>query len=274
MLLCWGKNPVNDFWLPFDLGSGRQLDNFALLARQDYNLGGRGDWFGCFRGGLYGFYARLHGVTVHFHNVHVWQLNARPPIETEFHISSILFNMDSAIECFAFAINALGNAVKPEDFLDVTDEKALHRVAPWNITGRDKTPPLPGYKHYFPNLQTLWQSHRDILKTITGQHDVSKHRQTIYERGKLRGDPPQGFYEALGITKDQPGRMLFHPHEEIILLHSPKTPPSKRKAVARGDSVTLEALAESYCEFINTSCVRALEDARSKIVLAHSKFKR
>jgi hypothetical protein len=56
-----------DFSVQFDLSPFEALDQLALLARQDYNLGGAGDWFGEFRGGLYGFYARMYGVQRHYY---------------------------------------------------------------------------------------------------------------------------------------------------------------------------------------------------------------
>ena len=48
-----------NFTLQIDLEPFEALDQLALLARQDYNLGGSGDWFGEFRRGLHGVYARL-----------------------------------------------------------------------------------------------------------------------------------------------------------------------------------------------------------------------
>ncbi len=55
-----------DLTLNFDRLGGKQLDDFALLARQDYNLGKRNDWFSHFRGGLYGHYSRLTGASIHY----------------------------------------------------------------------------------------------------------------------------------------------------------------------------------------------------------------
>jgi hypothetical protein len=46
---------MSDFAVHFDSKPFESLDQLALLACQDYNLGGTGDWFGEFRGGLYGF---------------------------------------------------------------------------------------------------------------------------------------------------------------------------------------------------------------------------
>ena len=146
----------NDYTLEFDLSSYNDLDNFALLATQSYNLGDKDDWFGQFRGGLYGLYNRILGVEVHYHEVHSWT----PPLSpisgiqrAEYHLSSILFNMDSAIECMVFALNALGYITNSTQFLDVSDEKKLRKISPNNILGK---PPdylggvVEGYDNYFP----------------------------------------------------------------------------------------------------------------------------
>lgn len=264
---------MKDFQLPFNLQACQKLDDFALLATQDYNLGGKGDWFGCFRGGLYGFYARIYGVKVHYHEVHSLRLTQRVFSEPEYHLSSIFFNMDSAVECFVFAMNALGYAVAPSEFLDVADEKGLRQVAPWNILGNKRLQPLIGYSHFFPTLQTHWQANQTFLNTIMEQHDVSKHRSTIYVGGKYRMDAPPGFFEALGICDDPGIRFQFSPMEEIILKPEPKTPPSKQTSAASySDLEMLEDIAETFGEFINVSCVKAYEDSIDNIKSPHDKF--
>jgi hypothetical protein len=117
-----------DFDLPFDLSNYKYLDQFALLACQSYNLGNSNDWFGNFRGGLYGFYARIYGLITHYKTVHAWLSSPRVPMEIEYHLASIFFSMDSAIECLTFAINALGFAAAPRAFRDVSNEKALKQI--------------------------------------------------------------------------------------------------------------------------------------------------
>ena len=78
-----------DYILRFDLSPYDDLDKFALLADQKYNLGDRGDWFSCFRGGLYGLYARITGVQIHYYKAHSWEPAIRDPRMTEYHLSSI-----------------------------------------------------------------------------------------------------------------------------------------------------------------------------------------
>ena len=264
---------MEDFKLPFDLEPFYDLDDFALLAVQDYNLDNKGEWFGCFRSGFKGMFARIHGVFLHFYEMHAWQLKCRDHRETEYQLASLFFNMDSTIECFIYALNGLGNAVAPQDFLDVTDDRALRRVAPRNILGDNSRAPLPGYAKYFPKLQAHWQAHRDLLELVMEQHDVSKHRSRIYVGGKRRSDAPPGFYEAIGISEDSPDRFQFAPMEEIILMPAPKTPPSSHHHVQSYEDLhKLETIAESFCDFINKSGVLALDDARDNISYPHHEF--
>ena len=266
---------MKDYLLSFNLEPCDHLDQFALLTCQNYNLGNKTDWFGCFRGGLYGLYARIHGTTEHFYEVHAWHPKAFNPTEIEYHLSSVFFNMDSSIECFIFAINALGYAVAPKSFLDITSDIQLRRVAPWNILGTVSNSPLPGYSQYFPSLQQHWQSNQGLLDTITEQHDVSKHRsKTIFVGGQVRKDPPDGFFEALGIAHDSKMQVLISPMEEIILKPEPKLPLIKRTTVSRSDMDTLEKVAEDFRDFIDTSCIKAHEDATNYFALPHSQFLR
>ena len=128
---------MTDFSLQFDSAPFEALDQLALLARQDYNLGGAGDWFGEFRGGLYGFYGRLHGVQIHYSEVHAWLPRARIPTDTEYQLTTILFQMDSALECLTFALNALGWAAQPVERRRRADRSSswgpgLGRGQQWN----------------------------------------------------------------------------------------------------------------------------------------------
>jgi len=262
---------TKDHILEFDLSPYESLDGFALLADQKYNLGDRGDWFNHFRGGLSGLKARVLGVQIHYYEAHSWALPSRhPPIlMTEYHLSSILFNMDSAIECLVFALNALGYIADSTQFLDVTNEQNLKKISPRNIV--EKPPPywygLEGYDTYFPCLKSYWKENRELIDTIAEQHDVSKHRQAIFTGGKMRDDPPPGFFEKLGIEGDKVRQLFVSPWEEIILTPQPKTPWRQRQPKDYKDIDKLENIAERFCTFINMCGVKALEDAKSNIKL-------
>lgn len=272
-----------DFAVQFDSEPFELFDELALLARQDYNLGGAGDWFGAFRGGLYGFYARLYGVQRHYSEVHAWLPRVRTPVETEYHLASILFQMDSALECLTFALNALGWAAMPSGFWDVTDGRKLRRISPLDILGDlTLTPPLapkPGYTAIFPSFQALWQGQARLISQIRDLHDVSKHRRTIYVGGKRRLDTPAGFYESLGIPEESSNRedsslrTLLCPEAEIILKPDPKSPSLQRLARPVGQRDLLEDLVPSFADFINSSGAAALADAQTKVPLKETQFR-
>ncbi len=158
----------NNFILRFDLRPYDELDKFALLADQGYNLGDKGDWFLHFRKGLEGLNARLFGVRIHYHEVHAWTI-PKSPLVVEYHLSSILFNMDSAIECMVYTLNALGYIASSTQFLDINDDKKLRGISPYNILGK---PPdfkkgfVLGYDNYFPSLKSYCQENRDLLLKI------------------------------------------------------------------------------------------------------------
>jgi len=231
-----------------DTKAFNDLDQFALLACQKYNLSNEPDWFGPFRGGLYGFYARLRGVQLHYRALHDWfPPRIHDPTDTEYHLSSVFFNMDSAIECLTFALNALGFAVLPKEFKDIGDHKQLSNIAPHNILGnRKKTPPLPGYEKIFPGFQNYWKQNQELLERIIELHDVSKHRTTIYQGGQLNDEPPTGFFESLGGASPKSGVWIFSPHKEILLMTEPKLPRAQRTRSSLDNHETLEELVPKF----------------------------
>ena len=108
---------------------------------------------------------------------------------------------------------------------------------------------------------------------IFEQHDVSKHRSTIFTGGSIRNDPPPGFFEKLGIEGDKGKQTLFFtPMAEILLTPQPKTPLQKRQPREYKDIDKLEDVTERFCTFINMCGVKVLEDARGKIKLNHYEF--
>jgi hypothetical protein len=255
-----------------------QLDEFALLACQDYNLGNTSDWFGSFRGGLYGFYGRVFGIGEHYRLLHEWlPPRLHWPEDTEYHLSSVFFNMDSAVECLTFAFNALGFAAYPDGFRDVSRPNTLRNISPLNILGKNvsspsREPPLCGYVKVYPSMQSHFDKNYDFLSSIFDLHDVSKHREALYTGGQVRSDAPPGFYEALDLEENHPSRFLFGPHETILLKPEPKTPRSKRPSIPRDKHCTLELIVPQFLEFLQKSCELALNDVQTNITLKHPKF--
>lgn len=270
-----GLNMATDtrFEISPDLSALEDLDSFALLACQQYNFRNVTHWFGEFRGGLFGFRARIYGLQTHYRLVHSWVAAARLPTETEYHVASIFFNMDSAIECFTYMLNAIGDTALPGQFHNVTDKASLKRVGPHNILAAPSDRrSQPGYAAVFPNLQAHWQSARDLILTIMEQHDVSKHRQTIYRGGMSRKDPPDGFYERLGAQDDPAMKALISPHAEINLGRDPKEARARRVPRTYEERIVLEAVVRGFCAFISRSCVLARDDAQQNIKLKYDEL--
>jgi hypothetical protein len=267
--------PTRSYDLQFALQPLDELDNFALLASQEYNLGNPGNWHFTFRTGLTGFYARIHGVRSHLFQIHEWIPIPRPPVVVEYHLASIFFNMDSALECLVFALNALGWAFRPYHFHDLTDAKKLKLVGPLDVMGVSTPPrsPLAGHIQLFPGTVELWQKKRDLINRIIEQHDVSKHRQSILAGGRTRMDPPHEFFKNLGIEDDSDQRFIFSPMAEILLINSPKEAVSKRPSQALKDTILLEDLAGEFVSLINETVFSIHMDALGTIKLSELDFR-
>ena len=61
--------------------------------------------------------------------------------------------MDSAIECMVFALNALGYNANSTQFLDVTNEKKLKQISPYNILGKS-------LKYFIDNMNNMKRLHK------------------------------------------------------------------------------------------------------------------
>jgi len=163
-----------------------RLHDFAFLAMQDYNLNHKSDWYGHFRNGERGLQARLFGVTKHYGELHSWKPSKRDAEEMDYPLASILFGMDSAMECYFYMLNALGWAAKPDWFADISNDKSLRAIKPANIWDMTTESPAAGYAAVFPAVQKLWQNNRWLIEFLIDQRDVSKHRHATIHGSALR----------------------------------------------------------------------------------------
>ncbi|MHC4456995.1 MAG: hypothetical protein ACYS0I_07860 [Planctomycetota bacterium] len=255
---------MTKFEIKIDIEKYEDLDKLALMACQNDNYGNNGDWFSNFRGGLHGFLARAYGVETHYKVIHSWQYNIRNPKEHEYHVGSLLFNMDSALECFTYALNALGFGVLGEDFIDITNDKKLRGINPQNVIGNKKANPpknpIAGYQKLYPQLQKYWFEKEDLILSIIDQHDVSKHRTQIINGGRCRLDASEGFYEKISVDDKPELQFLFWPMERIFLRTNPKIAHSNRPAENQTGKISLEYVVEQYAELIKRSLSKAVED--------------
>ncbi len=266
-----GKFTVSVYEIDFDDKPLKELDEFALLACQSYNLGNETDWFGCFRGGIYACQHRMYGIQRHYEDVHAWQTPGQVFGNAEYNLSGLLFCLDSAMECLIYGLNGLGFAFLPSGFHDVTDGKALRRVNPGNVIGPSK---LPGYDSVYPQFKAHWTRHQELISEIAAQHDVSQHRSLIFSGGRMRDDSPAGYFEALGIADDPGARAMHSPMAEIFLRPDPKAPPVEHVPTPRAGQILVETLVPNFREFFNKSLTLANAEARANITLVESELRR
>ncbi len=238
------------------------LDAFGLLACQNYNLGNRGNWLLSFRAGLKGVRSRAEGWAEHVEAIHSWvplqHIEAR-----ERHLAGALFCMDSALECLVFALNAIGNAVEPSAFRDITSRKELSRVSPRNVVGGNNEQPLLGYAKYFPTVQAEWARSANTISLVCDNHDVSKHRQATFWGGTLRDDPPDALRAAIEADDKL---IIFSPMAEVLLPRDPKAPLGDLPKELE-HWVTFEQLQGDLSLLLTTSVELALDDAVKHIPL-------
>ena len=245
--------------LPNGTDWDEQLDQFGLLAHQPQNLGNAGNWAFAFRAGVRGLRSRCSGIAWHSKLFHSW-IPAAPLEAREHHIATMLFCMDSAMECLVFTLNALGQAVDKDGFREILSRSALRGISPRDVLGPK---PLPGYGRLFPTFQAEWTKEAELIRLITDNHDVSKHRHSVFHGGTLRDDPPAEF-TALGIPDDV--HDWFAPTSETLLPNDPKAP-TQTQSVALADWTTLETLEQRFVSFISQSVCAALTDARRTVPL-------
>jgi hypothetical protein len=160
-------------------------------------------------------------------------------------------------------------------FRDITDARALRKISPRDVKeDQHHIRPQSGYSEVFPNVQEHWKSNAELIATIQELHDVSKHRQTIYTGGRTRLDPPEGFYEQLGIPDTPAQRAVFWPAAEILLKPEPKRPAILRKVPYPLEQVQLlDELIARFAIFINKTGELALRDSTTNIRLNECNFR-
>jgi hypothetical protein len=254
------------FELSYDRRAFSAWDYLALTACQSDNYGNQNNWFFSFRGGLHGFHARMAGAEQHYSAMHAWSPMPRNPVETEYHLAAFFFHADSAFECLVFALNALGFATKKTGFRDITDVKALRNVRPQDLLGKSANgvgSPLQGYIEVYPTTVQLCAKSRATLEVIFEQHDVSKHRHTIYQGGDMRMDAPPGFWDMLKV--DETNRYRFWPVRTVILGKDIREPIDNRKTLSAEEVVYFEEVAERFFSFVSSLGAAILNDSESNI---------
>jgi hypothetical protein len=127
----------------------------------------------------------------------------------ESYAGTLFFAMDSSLECFAHALNALGHLLCPAEFLDITADEKLRRITPANLFD----PPAKGNAarsaytaclKWFPRICGHWTANRPILAKIIEYHDATKHRHSV-----VVGQCPQRGHLLKPAPKQAMGNVVF-----------------------------------------------------------------
>jgi hypothetical protein len=256
-------NDEDKYFLDFNCISVEEIDSIALKACQIYNYENLNNWFLTFRMGKIGFYSKLFGIRRHFREMHLWE-QPNDQVALEYHIASVFFHMDSAIECFVFMLNALGYGIEPPLFRNINNEKELRNIFPKNITGIHKKDLVEGYNKYFPNLKNFMVSDRSLMEIIANHHDISKHRKSIFAGGKREVDSVKRLAELTSLSIEEV--VMATPFKEIIMESDPKKI-RNLESNKLNEPDKLEEIVVNFCNFINGCTLQALEDAKTKIYL-------
>jgi hypothetical protein len=138
------------------------------------------DWHSQFLAGWVGFKARIWGVEHEFHELSRSRGSSFGPYEQDYHLAALFFAMDSALECLAYAMNAIGWACCASRdckcYKKMHVENALRSInlgifRKTNNCSNTNCPP-------FAAVRACWQSpaNKTCIDRLTEQHDVSKHR--------------------------------------------------------------------------------------------------
>jgi hypothetical protein len=95
----------------------------------------------------------------------------------------LFFAMDSSLECFTHALNALGYLLNPSDFIDITDDRKLRQITPANLLDppTEKNAKQSVYMAclgIFLQICAHWSANRDLIAQIIEYHDTTKHRHS------------------------------------------------------------------------------------------------
>ena len=117
----------------------------------------------------------------------------------------LFFAMDSSLECFAYALNALGYLLNSGEFIDITIDEKLKQITPANLLDPPTKENAKRSIHgaclkYFKKICAHWSANRGLLAQIIEYHDATKHRHSAAV-GQLRGCP-------LHVLKSAPKQAL------------------------------------------------------------------
>jgi len=138
----------------------------------------------------------------------------------------LFFAMDSSLECFTHALNALGYLIRPAEFIDITNDQKLREITPANLLdppkGNARYSAYGPCQRLFPRICAHWSANRDLITQIIEYHDSTKHRHSVVigqgMRCHLLKPEPKQSLGKLVFNKGDGGAIV--PHNEEYSLQS------------------------------------------------------
>lgn len=153
------------------------------------------------------------------------EMRNRWNIVWESYVGVLFFAMDSSLECFTYALNALGYLLSADDFIDITTDTKLKRITPANLLD----PPTressrqsvhEACRKYFPKICDHWSANRALIAQIIEYHDATKHRHSA-AIGQAKGIPihflkpgPKQSMESIAISEST--GLIAHNQEHCL----------------------------------------------------------
>jgi hypothetical protein len=126
-------------------------------------------------------------------------------IDTDKRIGEIFFGMDSAIERFVFALNAVGYLKSPSKFCDITTASGLKRIRP--VVIRTTRTRLPATQKFF---RESWHTPVTFKSPCQCHHNHGEHRWSVKNDPSL---PPTDASAIRAVTRSdiysRPGPMYL-----------------------------------------------------------------
>lgn len=247
---------------PYSNKGLNEIDGVAYILSRSENFGNEADWLANWRNALNGVQSRSDGMQHSYRNLTEW-LPGLPLWNPDNEVAVCLFFMDSTLECWTFALNALGFGVLPSQFHDIGNSASLKRISPECIIGKLNRR-SQGFDTVFPSVSELWRQNEESIRIIIENHDVSKHRHWNLFGWASRADPPPGILEAHGVSSWLGLGPYRVPMSQILLPRDPKLPRRERQS-GLNHWVDLIQLKPKFDHILDMTSKLALKDVRNYV---------
>jgi hypothetical protein len=228
---------------------GYQLWEFGKVLQDEPKYAKPRNWFLTYRYAIRGMIARIVTVDRDYQNLNTQGCGMAPSEEMtttkaryewnivwESYAGVLFFAMDSSLECFTYALNALGYLLRPGDFIDITNDEKLKQITPANLLDPPKVKAVhSACLQLFPRICSHWATNRDLLSQIIGYHDATKHRHSV----AVGQDPKRHLLKT--VPKQAMGNIVFKDSAAVA---------QGKARIPHDEENSLQSIAASYRMFI------------------------